>query len=344
MKKLMVPATLAAMLCFLLSPNVTFGFSGSMDNKALYRLAEMRVAGLRCDRSQISNLRDILKNPYPDNRKGYLPPASQLFVITALRALTRLGAAEAVPDIDQLIADSKDCPEVANYAKVQKARLLAENSAQGITNSKAHALAVISRFYSVLGLSSTDLNAGVKQYQHQLLTEPQGAGNGTPVSVEVYAVRELADMAYQRSYQDFLSLPGVSQIDFSLDYPSALKLRLVPLSREARIETLIEALVNTRILGRGEDYDMQLLADEGLAASPAIAAQLNKMKMHRSEYQENNFSALFRVLSAIGDQEQAPVVARFVDDPDINVRSEAELISHNLQSGSMSLYPRAAGY
>lgn len=344
MKKLTVLAALFVLLPSLLSPNVTWGFSSGADSKALDRLAVMRAAGLRGDRSQLSIMRNIIKNPYPNNRKGYLPPADQLSVITALHTLTRLGVTEAVPDISQLIAENTGYPGVVNYARVQEARLLARSGTRSIADSRVRSAAAINKFYSVLGLSPDDLNTGTKRYQRQLLTEPQGAGNGTPCPVEVYAMRDLADMAYQGQMQDFGSLPGVSQIDFSIDYPSALKVRLAPLSKEARVKALIGSLVGTQVLGQDEDYNMQLLADEGLVASQAIAAQLDEMSKHRNQYREINFSALFRVLSAIGDQEQSPVVAQFMHDPDVNVRQDAELISHNLQSGLTSIYPRAAGY
>ena len=160
MKRVIVFTALAAMLSFLLSSSVAFGLPGGMDNRALDRLAAMRVTGLSGDSSQISTLRAIVKNPYPDNRKGYLPPASQLLVITALRSLARLGATEALPDINQLIVESKEHSEVANYAKVQQARLLAESDTGGIFDRKAHVIAVIDKLYSGLGLTQDDFERG----------------------------------------------------------------------------------------------------------------------------------------------------------------------------------------
>jgi hypothetical protein len=259
--------------------------------------------------------------------------------MTALRSLTRLDAVAAIPDIDLLTTQTKqNYPSLANFAVVQEARLKAEQEASTDPNGPTQ----IVYFCKALGLSLDEISAGAATYKKQYYATPEG--RRLPIPVEVYAMRELADMAYQGQVQDFPSLPGMSQVDFSLDYPSALKIRLAPLSEEARIRALIDSLANAQVLSTNEDYAMQLLADEGPAASPIIAAQLKTMSQHRDQYQQINFSAFFRVLEAIGDSKQSAVVAQFQQDPDVNVKREAEVTSHNISSGSATFFPRTAGY
>ncbi|MGI4791416.1 MAG: hypothetical protein ACRYFS_21520 [Janthinobacterium lividum] len=332
------------MVSFSISTNMALGFSGALDNKAADHLVALRMAGLHGDRTQLLALRDILKNPNPGSTLDYITPINQIAVFIALHALAELGDTDALPIIDQLIAQNPKALNVVNYAEVQRARLLVETNSMGTTGNQAQLPSEINQFFATLALSPSDLNAGTKHYQYQLHTEPQGAGNGTPCPVEVYAMRELADMAYQSHAQEFQSIPGVSQVDFSLDYPSALKIRLAPLSDEARINSLIDSLVHARILGPDEDYLMQLLADGDLAASQAIADRLGEVKKHRDHYREINISALFRVLGMIGDPKQSLVVTQFQSDPDISVRQEAEVESRELQSGLASLIPRTVGY
>ncbi len=336
-------ATLMSVVLFAISLGPTWGVGGP-DRKAMNQLAATRVAGLQGDHSQLMRLRATIKNPYSSTNKDFLPSADQLALITALRASTRLGDTDAVPDIDHLIADNKLYPDIVNYARVQRARLLAQSDVQSNGSDKTRVQQETLMFCSILGLTPSDINAGIKHYQHQLLTEPQGAGNGTPCPVEVYALREVADMAYQSQSPVAVSLLNTSALDFSQDYPSALKMRLAPLSRQARIAALIASLVSIKILGTNEEYEMQLLADEAQPAGRAIALQLQDVMKHRDQYQDVNISALFRVLTAIGDPAQAPAVAQFLHDPDINVRQDAEMLKDNLPNGTAAIFPRAAGY
>lgn len=324
----------------LLAPTkIGLSYSGGLSDAEIHRLVALRQAGLTGDQSQINMMRNIIKNPYATNVHTFAPSVDELLVLTALRSLTRLAAVAAIPDIDLLTTRIKrNYPSLASFAYVQEARLKAKQEAG--TNSDLSLQ--IADFDRILGLTPDTINTGAANYKKQYYANPEG--RRLPVPVEVYAMREIADMVYQSHAQDFQSILGVSQVDFSLDYPSALKIRLAPLLEEARAKALTDLLVNAQILGTDEDYAMQLLADEGPIASQAIADQFGEVRKHRNQYSEINISGLFRVLGMIGDSKQSSVIAQFKADPDINVRQESEAVCRELQPGLASLNPHTVGY
>ena len=177
-------------------------------------------------------------------------------------------------------------------------------------------------FFRELDRTHTTLNADLYAFRHPAADlNDQGrqffiSMNG-PITqpVALYALRQLADMVYHGEFARYAALPDVVLTHFREDYGSALKMRLAPLSRPERLQTLIEELAHRQVL-RGESYhDMQLAANEGEAAGQLITAKLEQMEANPEEYADVGFSALFRVLGGLGDARYEPVVRRFFQKP-----------------------------
>lgn len=256
------------------------------------QIAAMRAAGLHGDPTYIGSMIKVLTNPpHPDYRK------------TALHALARLGAVEALPNIDATILNGD--ADAKSYARVARARLVAEDEAKNVANI-AKASVKLNRFYHELGLTPNQVNEAVLQHY------VKGGTSDGPQPVEVYAMREIADMMYQGPLKDFMALPMASQVGFQNDYPSELKVSLASLNSSERIQKLVQRLANKSTLGTDDYYDIQLAVDEGISASQVVATQLHIMDANRSQYTLEGFTALLQVLHGIGDKEQAPLFAHFM--------------------------------
>lgn len=319
MKKVLAIVSAILFGCLSLQ-NSVLSIRASVLPKEADKLAQMRIAGLHHDRTMLPELIDAIT-----------PSRDTVYKLTALQALAQMGAVEALPKIEVLEKGNDFL--VISSARSAKARLIAENSVITISDNSMHARALTDKFYEALGLNPTDVSAGVFRFYSDQRTHPQGGDNGPAMPVEVYAMREVADMVYRGSYKDFAVLPAVSQLNYSPDYPSALKLRLAPLSESERINMMVQELAKKEKLATNDDYEIQLLADEGLPASHAIAIQLSQMDTDRQQYKSVGFAALFRALEAIGDREQAAVIARFSHDADGDVGYFARQVYDNVNSG-----------
>ena len=278
------------------------------------QMALMRPAGINGNRTGIPMMLAVLTDPMKPRPMTVdaIPQPVVLLVTphpstvkTALHALAQLGATEALPIID---IDLKENTVDPSYARVERARLVAENEATGVSSGTAQVK--INRFYKELGLTRADLNTAAIAYEGN-----SRLGKHSP-SAEVYAMREIADMAYRGSYSDYAVLPAVNQLNFQSDYPSALKIRLAPLTKADRVKTMVDDLAHTQSIGPKQKYEMQLLDDEGILASRAAAAQLQQMDSHRNQYPREGFEAIFSVLSGAGDSTQAPLVEHYTQDQD----------------------------
>lgn len=273
------------------------------------RLRSLREAGLHGDHSQLPALVASLQN----SRR-------QEDVQTTLYALAQLGDMKSLPAID---AFTQRNPGWAAEAKVSRARLVAEATGGQGEDIAARAAAKVNRFYQELGLSPTDLNLAASRYQS---THSEKSDGVTTPPLEVYAMRELADMVYRGRRTGYAGLPGVTQVDFSKDYGSDLKFRLAPLSREQRLAWLISDLAHKKVL-RGKDYyELQLAADGGIPASRMAIAKLWEMDKRRDQYTYTGFDALFEILFSIRNPEQAPLIAHFRQDRDPWVKHYATWI------------------
>lgn len=286
------------------------------------QMITMRRAGLNGDYAKVPVILSVLQSsshPHP------------LVMQTALHSLAQLGATEALPAIDNVI-QAEGGSDVGAYAKVAKARLLAESRAsatKGNSNPVAVATVRITEFYAELGLNAASLNSGVEQYNHRL----QESRLGLAPTFEVYAMREVADIIYRGQYQDYATLPSVAQLKFQLDHASALKIRLAPLARTERVRTIIQDLAHERYDGRRANLEKQLVADEGITASHAAADQLQYMDRHRDQFPREGFNALLGVLDLVGDTGQTALVEHFLHDTDGYIASFARGIYPAVQKG-----------
>ena len=151
-------------------------------------------------------------------------------------------------------------------------------------------------------------------------------------------MREIADMVYQGDYNDYAALPTASQLNFQTDFASALKMRLAPLAKADRVKAMVEDLAHVQYLGSDQNYEMQLLDDEGLLASHAITAQLHQMDGHRSLYPREGFESLFRALGSAGDATQAPLVEQYTHDQDGYIAYFARSAYPDVKAGHSGTY------
>lgn len=308
-------------------PNYTH--TGHLNNEDANLIAAIRQAGIKGDNTKTQTIIESLKRP-----------THRTYVYTCLHALAQLGAIEALPTIDTVIQNSQD-QEGSNFARVAKARLIAEDSAKTIIDNRTRAVTKTKRFYKELSLTPADLNAGLKASQSPI-TDENGrisiaTGGHKPHSVELYAVRELADLVYKDGYKDFADLAEVDQVDFQQDYASALKMRLAPLSRDQRLVTIIQELSRKTALTFNDYNEIQLAVNEGQVASHAAANELRKMESHRDQYNQINhhsgFTALFQVIAGVGDEQQAPLINHFKQDQDPAVRHYADIMYDDIAAG-----------
>ncbi|MGI4791418.1 MAG: hypothetical protein ACRYFS_21530 [Janthinobacterium lividum] len=296
---------------------------GSLSEDNANRAYQAQQAGLSGDTTQIPAIMDLLHQPsQPDLHE------------TAMLALARLGATQSLSLFDVVI-QSKDYPDIAAFAVAARARLIAERAAQSAgTNQAANKVA---RFYIELNLSPKDLNAAAIDYQHYQGHKPAvDLSFGTNIGDA--AIAELADMIYHDPAEDYTLLPGVREVNFESDPPSALKIRLAPLSNEKRIAAMIYDLTHeVRPLSSPLNTDeIQLLNDEGLPASHAAAAQLKAMELNRQDYKATAYGSMFSIMSNVGDKDQAPLIKHFKSDPDPTVAGYADQVYDSIVKGIQS--------
>lgn len=293
-------------------------------------LARMRQAGLHGDRSQIRYMVEAFQNPVSDDND-----VSYHIRLSLLRPLAQLEATEALPALEDVIqsdprkplpgqtyADSWENEQIIALSKVVRARILAQSGAQGLADDKARASAQVRRFFQALGQMPQSLNAAVAAYNAQEQRHLEAAGHNPDyrhdaVPVELFAVRELADMAYRDRYRGFVSLPDVARVDFNQDAGAALKARLAPLSSAQRVATLVDGISQEKVRDNLALRRAQLLADEGPSALPAITGRQQHIKAHRDLYPGN-----FRLPSGLSTLED--VQTRIVAADDTAVRRQMD--------------------
>ena len=276
------------------------------------RLRPTRQAALQADRTRIPGLIAILQEK---------PTPTRFLAETTLLSVAQLGATDALPAINALIQSGNDKngraivePNVVHAAIAARARLIAEADDSPDTGAPAQAQAKLNRFYTVLEETPTQINAGLLAYS-SAAAKPTGADVGPQYPVELYAVRMLADMAYRSAFKGFVSLPGMTSINFDLDPRSALKVRLAPLSEAERAKWLVQDLSHKTVTADTEEAEIQLASELGTVGSAAAAVQLQEMDQNPTHYGRAAFNALFGVLSASGGPERA-LLKHFEQNPD----------------------------
>ena len=294
--------------CLLLAHGSAFGYSVADPTHDLGRLGPARQAGLRADRTRIPDLIAILQEK---------PTPTRFLMETTLLSLAQLGATDALPALNALTQsgkgqDGKDLvePNVVHAAIAARARLIAEAAAGPDTGSLAQAKVKLNRFYSELGETPVDLNAALRVYplaQKAFDVPPRNP-------VELYAMRQLADMAYRSAYRGFTSLPRMLQVNFVLDPRSALKVRLARLSNAERASWLVQDLSTKSVVTDPEQAEIQLAGELGTTASAIAGAKLQEMDQNHTKYGRAAFNALFGVLSVSGGPERI-LLKHFESDP-----------------------------
>lgn len=304
-------------------------YHGRLRDEDANKISGFRQAGIRGDASALPALRQALEKP-----------RHMTYVYTSLHALAQLGDTDALPSVNKLGNNPDE--DVAHFAVAAKARLLAEKRSKQVFDQKTQVVNKTERFYSAARLTPDDMNAGVLAYSSPKTT-PEGytvfSTNPGPTPTSVYALRELADMIYRDSlvsgyYQDYMALPEVAKTNFSLDYASALKMRFAPLPHDQRVSLLVDELSKKKSLRAEDDYEIQLVINEGELAVPVIADRLSGMTLQKNEYHYMGFAALFRVLSGIGDPNTAPLIEPFLRDQNTWVSYYANQSYGNVQKGT----------
>ena len=315
-----------------LSPLQRHGSLRSLNKEDFDKVSSISESANAQDRSQIPSIIRVLQKPSQTSHAE-----------AGLHALARMGAVEGLPIIQEYI--ESDTTGVGRYAHVAKARLLAESSTASIVGSHQIASAKIERFYRELNMNGTNLNAALtdflaptEQVGEDGRTYRQFSSSPPLPPIGVYAMRELADIMYHGLYKDYADLPQISGVNFQDDYPSALKVRLASLPQDERLPALINELANKKTLTPNDDYELQLAINEGKPAAELAAQKLLNMEQQHEQYTSAGFGALFNVLNGVGDQKQAPVLARFIHVPYPYVGHDAEQSYRNLVEGYRGEY------
>ena len=156
-----------------------------------------------------------------------------------------------------------------------------------------------------------------------------------------YALRELADMIYHPRDLALAEAAKAAGIDFTTDMGAKYKVQLAALTAQQRVAWIIEELSNHRLAEKDGDMNlMQLAADEGKLASRAAGIRLLDMDKHRKRYMSpsgyfshSGFTDMFRIIKAVGDTEQAPVVAHFLHDEDKWIAYYADQVYPSVKAG-----------
>jgi hypothetical protein len=282
------------------------------------RLVSVRESGRHRDTKAIPDLIAVLTEQ---------PPVNTDLALTAIHSLAQLGAEEALPDIDTFMANQKipgtSFPDVdtVNYIKAARARLVAEASVSDLKKEPQKTNAKVVRLCQELGLSVVGINkvAAINKVQ-------QTPWNHPPIPVEVYAMREIADIVYHSPIADLKGIPIAGSLELKSDYPSQLKIQLVGLSEAKRIDWLINDLSHKKALTEKEDYEFQLTKEFGTSAGKATLELLTRMDNHRDEYkgQEAGFLAMIHILYTLSYQ-TSQVQEHFQNDPDPSISEAARM-------------------
>jgi hypothetical protein len=286
------------------------------------RMAAMRAAALRGDRTQGSAILEALGSKH------------ETVLATSLQACSQLGLSEAIPAVEAIA--TRPVPNfIKQRARAALARIKAEMDARSLSTSAQQSEAKVNRILTELNVTPDQANSRVAAH-----VNAKGAGDVWPI--ELYALQEIAKTAYYGPYSDFKAVPAFQQLDFNLDPAASLLIQLAPMNRDQRVSWLVNELANKRSLTGDDRCVLQLLIDEGAVASQAVASKLQNMAITPEKYSSIGFCALFRVLRGIGDKDQAPVIARFLKGFGPSIAYYADQVYSDVSRGLRSQY--ASGF
>jgi hypothetical protein len=261
------------------------------------------LAGLTRDHSQIPNMFQSLKTDYQ-------PAMTETITL----ALARMGAVEALPAIDDLLAHGyvvgslkvRMSEPTAQFVRAARARLLAE------TEATPHAQVV--RFFQEIGETPVQMNAVIQKFEQKQNDSASQILPEDPYREET-AEDELADMIYHGSAVEMLGDPYIGIVDFSHQPYAALKIKIALLTPEEQRRYLIDALSHS------DHYSFndagQLLLELGRPeAVVAITTKLEEMDADRKNYEPDGFRQLFCVLYLANHHVLSPILIRFEHDSD----------------------------
>jgi len=292
------------------------------------RINALHAAGLKGDLSSMQALLEVVADP-PD----------QFHLYTALHALGRLGDSQAITALESAMHDIDD-DEARGFMKAVRARVTAQGETTEFADrhDQGTAQAWADRFLGELKLNPTELNKGVANYidlgQHML---------HAPINRETFALRELADQIYLQRDEALLHQAKGRGIKFEADPGAALKVQLALLTPQQRVDWILTTFAGRKALTGNDFFLMQLAVDEGQVARKAILAKLKEMSHDRKKYAVSvpgsdrtyypGIGAMFRMLSAIADQQDAKVVAPYLKDPEPEIRYYAGQAYPYIESG-----------
>lgn len=293
-------------------------------------LVGLRQAGLHGDQSQIPAMIVALNTEHDS------------YIITALRALSQLGATEALPEIDKII-QKRSSDYVGRYAEEAKLRLLAEASVKPATLSVATQKPNVSQDNLAAKidyiLAQTDVPAPeINKRLNRAKIEEKHTGS----SKETDLLGNIADIAYNNAAEDGTTPVSLQELDFSSDRGAEFKIRLARMPAAKRIPWIIDTLARRDSHGSDDDLLIQLAADAGPSASAQAASCLQEMLAHRENYKYGGFANLFDVICCAGDKKSAEAIALFLNDSDVYVANIARIDYQKTISGERVQY--AIGY
>ena len=307
MHKRTVLSTSAFALCLIslpLCPSTSQAYGGGPTANNDAWMQATRRAGRQADVRQVARLTKALQD-------GTFM-ASDPDAKATMFALAQIGSPDALPAINAFLQQEqkKTTPDsdAVNAALVARARIVAEQGA-GIIPSGL----VIQRFYTMLQETPETINAGTAAYVKEKAI-PR-ASFSLPPPLAVYALRTVADMAYQHGGTDLVQSPEVTALRFDLDPRSALKVKLAPLSERERAAWLVETLSQSKVVADKEDYEIQLAGDLGAIVEPLATAKVQQMHNSQEKPPRAAYHALFSVLCLSGEIGQA-VVKPYEQDKD----------------------------
>jgi|GEM_PF-1189022 len=301
--------------------SLTTGISGTpypvLTPEQASLMADIRAIGLRRDRSQIAKVLEALEEEHP------------LVIITALLTLGRLEVPEVKENLLALQTRLPENSEIQPFIALALARIEAGQAIPQVRDESS-LRAKVRHFLRAAKVSPTQVHKGALWYVKQL--QQKRYPRWAPFEVQV--LRQVAEMAGEAYQNGILNAFKVTGLDFSLDYASQLKAKLGQMSREQRIQWLVDSLSKKQVGRWEEEYEIQALADEGLVASKAIISKLKEMSTYRAQYRNHvGFALLFRTLTCIGDPDSIPIVKSFLNDRDGWVRYYAEQALKYLEQG-----------
>ena len=280
-------------------------------------LARVRDAALNGDVSRKDDILRCLASKHPTIRLAGMHAAALL----------------ALPEADQILqtiaATSRD-DFTRMMAKVCLSRLRAEVLAAGLTSGSDKAAACLRKFLVEMNLTSETVNSASADYSANSRTR-------SFPPTEVWALRQIADMAYRGEYGDYSRIPDFTGLHFGSDAWASLVARFAMVPKATRPAALADFIADSAIWGAEAPLAAQLLADAGDTGCQAAADKLKTMLASAKTYPANGWEGLMRVLEARQAMEYEPLLKDIAAHGPKDAAWQASLYSQRLNHGYRSV-------